>query len=92
MSVETRVINLTSSAQVITGECWIEGFYVNSTTSGTLKLWHGTSGADTGEAISDTMTPAAGWHYLGGLHTTAGVYAGIGGTALNVSIHYKTAN
>lgn len=91
MAVKTRVVNLSASGQVITGECWLEGFYVNSTSSGTLKLWHGTAGANTGEPISDTMTPAVGWHYLAGLHATAGIYAGIANT-LNVSFHYRTAD
>lgn len=36
------------------------GFYVNSTTNGTLVFRSGGSG---GTAISGTITPAIGWHF-----------------------------
>lgn len=50
------------------------GFYVNSTTSGTLVLRKGGSG---GTAISGTITPAVGFHPFpadvdGILHATVG--------------------
>ena len=50
------------------------GFYVSSTTAGTIVLRQGGSG---GTAISGTITPAVGWHdfpaaFVAGLHATVG--------------------
>jgi hypothetical protein len=63
------------------------GFYVCSTSSGTIVLKQGGS---SGTAISGTITPAVGFHAfpavaLGGLHAT------IGGT-LDVTFFYRAAN
>lgn len=66
-------VNITSTADVIaTTDCVLLGFYVNSTSSGTLVLKRGGSG---GTAISGTITPAIGFHRFpancpGGLHAT----------------------
>lgn len=59
------------------------GFYVNSTTAGTLVLRKGGSG---GTVMSGTITPAIGFHPFpatcpGGLHAT------VGGT-LDVTLFY----
>jgi hypothetical protein len=59
----------------------IVGFYVNSTTSGTLVL---RDGGASGEALSGTITPAVGWHEWRGSFATD-LHATIGGTALNVT-------
>lgn len=72
-------VNITATGDVYanaaTGgndDCVLLGFYVNSTTGGTLVLRKGGSG---GTAISGTITPAIGWHAFpascpGGLHAT----------------------
>lgn len=65
-------VNLTATNDVTTADCALIGFYVNSTTSGTIVLTKGGSG---GTAISGTITPAIGWHKFpascpGGLHVT----------------------
>lgn len=52
-------VNLTSSGAISTGACQLLGFYVNSTSSGTVVIKDGGSG---GTAISGTITPAIGWH------------------------------
>ena len=83
--------NLSSSGAVITGAGILSGMYVHSTSSGTIKLWHGTSEANTGAPIGNTMTPAAGYHYLGDLDTSAGVYAGIANT-IDVTFHIRVAD
>jgi hypothetical protein len=62
----------------------ILGFYVNSTSSGTIVFKDGGSG---GTALSGTITPAIGWHKFpascpNGCHVT------IGGT-LDVTIFHK---
>lgn len=74
MQVEIGIgVNLTSTADVIaTTDCVLVGFYVNSTTTGTLVLKKGGSG---GTALGGTITPAIGFHRYpvscpGGLHAT----------------------
>lgn len=78
--------NLTASALVKTGTGVLKGFYVNSTTAGTIKLWDNTSGATT--VINNTITPAIGYHDLGDVAFTVGLYATIGGT-LDVTLHFE---
>lgn len=70
-------VNITATGNVYgptlgNANCQLLGFYVNSTSSGTLALKKGGSG---GTAICGTITPAIGWHKfpascLGGLHAT----------------------
>ena len=66
-------VNLTSTDDVVaTTDCTLIGFYVNSTTSGTLVL---KKGGSSGTALAGTITPAAGFHAFpavcqGGLHAT----------------------
>lgn len=67
-----NTVNITSTADVTTANCVLLGFYVNSTTSGTLVLKKGGSG---GTALGGTITPAIGFHSFpatchGGLHAT----------------------
>lgn len=68
-----KAVNITATADVVaTTDCQLLGFYVNSTSSGTLVLRRGGSG---GTAISGTITPAIGFHRFpancpGGLHAT----------------------
>lgn len=42
-----------------------------------------------GKVITGTITPAIGYHNLGNLNFNTGLYATIGGTALNVTLFYK---
>ena len=63
--------NRTDTGNVSTGACSLNGFYVNSTSTGTLVLTDGVGGT----AITGTITPAIGWHPLpvstnGILHAT----------------------
>ncbi len=55
-------INLTGTATVSIVSGTLLGFYVNSTTGGTIVLRVGAAGASTGTAICGTITPAIGWH------------------------------
>lgn len=66
--------NITATGNVTTKDCRLLGFYVNSTSSGTLVLKRGGSG---GTALCGTITPAIGFHRFpaacpGGLHATIG--------------------
>jgi hypothetical protein len=51
--------NITETGAVTTGPCQLIGFYVNSTSSGTLVL---RDGGASGTVMSGTITPAVGFH------------------------------
>ena len=58
------------------------GFYVNSTTAGTIVFRDGGSG---GTVISGTITPAIGWHsFPAAIASSSGAHATIANT-LNVT-------
>lgn len=59
----------------------ILGFYVNSTNAGTLVI---KKGGSSGTALTGTITPAIGWHFLP-IQSDVNLYATIGGTALDVT-------
>lgn len=80
--------NITASSLIWTGQGALVGMYVNSTSAGTIKFWDNTSAA--GTVINNTITPAIGYHELGGASATVGCYATIGGT-LDVTLYYKNA-
>lgn len=68
-------INKTSTATISPVSGSLLGFYVNSTTGGTLVLRTGEDGTSAGTAISGTITPAIGFHRfpaycVEGLHAT----------------------
>lgn len=87
--VETEGLNtyrrLTASGQVKASAGKLLGFYVASTTSGTLTLFDNTAGS--GTQITGSITPAVGWHALP-VNFTIGCFATIGGTALDVTFAY----
>lgn len=62
------------------------GFYVNSTTAGTLVLRSGGSG---GTAISGTITPAIGFHRFPAIVKNP-LHATIGGSALDVTFFFAS--
>jgi hypothetical protein len=62
--------NVTATGDVTTGPCQMIGFYVNSTTSGTVVINDGST------ALSGTITPAIGFHR----------FPAICGSKLNVTI------
>lgn len=72
-------VNLTATGDVFgptegNKDCQLLGWYVHSTTAGTLVLRSGGSG---GTVLGGTSTPAVGWHAFpvsvrGGLHATVG--------------------
>lgn len=73
-----------TNASVSAGACQLLGFYVNSTTTGTLIL------DDGGSAISGTITPAIGWHTF-----PAQIGSKLGATianTLNVTFFFSTGN
>ncbi len=68
-----------SPAAISAGPCQLLGFYVATTTAGTLVL------SDGGTAISGTITPAAGRFHEFPANVGTSLTATIGGTALDVT-------
>lgn len=68
--------NLTASGAISLSAGALLGFYVNSTSSGTIVL---RDGGAAGAAISGTITPAVGWHAFPAACAN-GCYATIGAT------------
>jgi hypothetical protein len=88
IQIETGTpVNLSASGAIAARPGVLLGFYVNSTTSGTIVLTNGGSG---GAAVSGTITPAVGWNrFPAYFSATTGPYATIGGAALNVTFIFQ---
>ena len=76
--------NIAATGAVSSGPCQLIGFYVNSTTAGTLVLKDGGSG---GTAMGGTITPAIGFHRYPATVGTS-LHATIAGTALDVTFFF----
>jgi hypothetical protein len=76
---------LTASGVVKAAPGQLIGFYVANTNGGTVTLWDNTSAA--GAQISGIITPAPGFCWLPAIFMT-GLYAQIGGTALDATFLY----
>ena len=71
-------INLTASGAISKCAGSLVGFYVNSTTAGTIIILNGGSA---GTALGGTITPSIGWNtYPAAIASALGAYATIGGT------------
>ena len=82
--VAGKYSNITATGTVKSTPGVLLGFYVNSTTGGTLVL---RDGGASGTAITGTITPAIGWHALPvGFETD--LHATIANT-LNVTFSYR---
>ena len=55
--------NVTGTTAITTVPAVLTGFYVNSTTGGTLVFRDG-GASGTGTTVSGTITPAIGWHFF----------------------------
>ncbi len=77
--------NMTASGQVKTIRGILKGMYVNSTSSGTIKIYDSLSA--TGAVMNNTITPAVGYHSLGDAAFSIGCYVTIGGT-LDVTLYF----
>lgn len=88
---KNKPYNLTASTNSVrAGECWLEGMYVNSTSSGVIHLYNGTSTAvQLGSTLGGDITPGAGYHYLGNLHATAGLSVQLVSGTINVTLHIR---
>jgi len=90
MARRTRFKNLTASGQIAAGGITIEGFFVNSTSSGTMILYHGIAAANTGNPYSAAeITPASvGFYELAGADFTAGAYVALGPTSSSMDVTF----
>lgn len=77
--------NITATGDITTRNAALLGFYVNSTSGGTLVLKKGGSG---GTALGGTITPDAGFHPYPAM-CEAGLHATISGT-IDVTFFYRT--
>lgn len=78
-----------STNAVKNGPGVLKGFYVNSTSAGTIKIYD--SLTQTGSVMHNTITPSVGWNTLGGPGGEAfliGLSVTIGGT-LDVTLNYE---
>jgi hypothetical protein len=80
--------NITATGAVSTGSCQLIGFYVNSTTVGTLVL---RNGGASGEVMSGTITPAIGFHRFPA-NVGVSLYATVGGSALDVTFFFAAGS
>jgi hypothetical protein len=76
--------NITGTGNVSTGACSLNGFYVNSTSTGTLVLRDGGAG---GTVMTGTITPAIGWHELP--VSTGGILHATIANTLNVTFSFQ---
>jgi len=80
--------NITATGAVSTGACQLLGFYVNTTTAGTLVL---RDGGASGTVMSGTITPAIGFHRFPANVGTS-LHATIAGTALDVTFFFAAGS
>lgn len=74
---------LTASAILKSKGGVLRGFYVASTSTGTIQFFDGTTNG--GTPITGVITPSAGWNSLGDVAFAAGCYAQITNT-LDVTV------
>lgn len=79
-------MNLTASAQVMSGPGRIVGIFVASTTAGTFKLWDALTA--TGDVVVNTTTPVAGGFYPIPARCVIGAYLTISGT-IDLTVFYE---
>lgn len=78
---------ITASTLIRTGATTLKGFFLSSTTGGTVKIWDNT--AASGTVAVETITPTVlGWYDCGDMSLATGCYVTIGGT-IAVTIVYK---
>ena len=79
--------NITATGGVTSNPCQLLGFYVNSTTAGTLVLRDGGAG---GTVMGGTITPSVGFQRFPATVGNLGLHATVGGT-LDVTFFYVPA-
>lgn len=72
-----KALNGSTSQAVKTGTGELTGIHVNSSSSGTIKLWDST--AASGTVLINTYSPIVGWNPMP-IPFTTGLYITVGGT------------
>lgn len=75
-------INLAATGQVFAGPGLLLGFYVNSTTAGTIIIYDALTAT---APISGTITPALGWNAFPSIHLI-GIFVTL--ATINVTFFY----
>lgn len=93
MAQVNSLYNTAITALVGAGQCVLAGMYVNSTNVGTIKLYNIATATTVGATvINNTITPAIGYHNLGNVLCETGLYAVLGGTAIDVTFYLLKEN
>lgn len=79
--------NITATAALTTQPANLIGFYVNSTSGGTVVIRDGGSG---GTVVSGTITPAVGFHRFPAA-CPAGIHVTIAVAAINITLFWSQA-
>lgn len=83
----TKVKNITASTNAVKGGPGVlRGMYVNSTSSGTIKIYDALT--QTGTVMNNTITPAVGYHSFADGAFAIGLSVTIGGT-LDITLYYE---
>lgn len=77
-------VRVTATGIVVAVPCQIIGFYVNSTSAGTIRMSDSASGA--GSPVGGTITPPVGMQWMPAIFLN-GLFVTIGGT-LDVTFFY----
>lgn len=79
--------NISANTLIRTGQTVIRGIYVNSTSSGVLKIWDNTSAA--GTVKFNNFTPAVGWQNLGDVLCSTGLYVSVISGTIDCTVVYN---
>lgn len=74
----TNSVSLSASATIKSIRGSLRGFYVSSTSAGTVKIYDGID--NSGKVMFNTITPAVGFHNLGDSAFANGCYFELSGT------------
>lgn len=84
----TNVTQATTSTVIKATAGEVVGFYVNSTSSGTIRFYNDATTACDTNPVTNTITPAVGWHAFPARFGTA-ICALTGGAGVDITIVYR---
>ena len=90
MAQENTYYNLTQSGIIFTGAGVLEGFYINSTSSGAFQLRDALDAS--GAKLGGTITPAIGNYQYGNIRVGTGVYFQITAGTIDVTFRKKISD
>lgn len=84
---DSVLISSATSTEVKEGAGELIGFYVSSTSSGTITFYDDNDGTCNSSAKTGTITPAVGWHFLPLRFSTA--ICALTASTINVTVVYR---